>query len=54
MTKAGVNIHQVDINGDTTIHHAIDNVVMRLLLDAGANSNAINDNGETVLRLCHG
>ena len=52
MMKAGANIHQVDINGDTTIHHAIDSVAMRLLLDAGANPNAINDNGETVLHLC--
>src|ERR1700743_2723434 len=52
MLKANANLHQVDERGNTPLHYANDAVTVRLLLNAGADINAVNSDGETLMHIC--
>jgi len=47
--KHGANVNNFDNQGNTALHMATSNVVIEMLLNAGANVSATNDNGETAL-----
>ncbi|KAH6691374.1 ankyrin repeat-containing domain protein [Plectosphaerella plurivora] len=46
---AGANVHLVDWENRTALHHAKDATAAECLLEAGVNANAVNLSGETLL-----
>jgi ankyrin repeat protein len=52
MLKFGTNVHQVDPHGQNALFHACDGVTARILLDAGVDSDLVNEDGENLLH-CH-
>jgi ankyrin repeat protein len=52
LLESGANLHQIDIEGNTALHHAFDAAALRILLAAGLDPNAVNDKGETLLHIC--
>ncbi|KAF2179894.1 hypothetical protein K469DRAFT_753758 [Zopfia rhizophila CBS 207.26] len=43
MLKTGARVHHINGRGNTALHHASDAVAVRLLLDAGDDTNAVNN-----------
>ena len=52
LKDAGANIHSRDPKGNTPLQLACDVATVRLLVDAGADPNAVNNHGETLLHCC--
>jgi ankyrin repeat protein len=53
LIRAGANIHQCTPEGFQPLHYAVRNpVLVRLLLDAGADANVTADDGTTALHKC--
>jgi ankyrin repeat protein len=55
LLKAGANLNDVDLSGDTALHFSTYHGkfdATKLLIEAGANPNAINNNGQTPLHQC--
>ncbi|KAF9870565.1 ankyrin repeat-containing protein [Colletotrichum karsti] len=49
LLAAGANVHQLDQEDNTPLHDARDAITVRILLDAGADPNAFNKLGQTLL-----